>query len=358
VEFVGLTVPQALAAFAVAAGVVTALYLLKLRRRPVQVAYLALWSEVLTEAPHERALLAAHALGILARVAALRCARGGVPSRTRGPPRGERTLHVLLVDASLSMQATEGGSTRFSLAVEQAQAYVDRLAEGDAAMVITLAAHPSAEPITTEPAALQRALASIEVTDTEADVTRALELAFDATLGQRPAQVVLFTDGAVTVPPALLRRMDEAGLSLHAVPIEESAAAPASAPSNFAITALAARPHPLDASRAEVLLEVESFADREAEIEVRLDTEGRAIEVLRLTLPPRERVRRFFTDVSGLDRTLEAHLSVVSGPRRPIAWRRSRLHPHRRAQPHSRGGRQPGTTRISRRRSSSTRRSR
>lgn len=312
-EFVGLTVPQALAAFAVAAGVVTALYLLKLRRRPVQVAYLALWSEVLTEARTSELFSRLTRWGSWLASLLFAALVVGALSDPR-PPRGERTLHVLLVDASLSMQATEGGSTRFSLAVEQAQAYVDRLAEGDAAMVITLAAHPSAEPITTEPAALQRALASIEVTDTEADVTRALELAFDATLGQRPAQVVLFTDGAVTVPPALLRRMDEAGLSLHAVPIEESAAAPASAPSNFAITALAARPHPLDASRAEVLLEVESFADREAEIEVRLDTEGRAIEVLRLTLPPRERVRRFFTDVSGLDRTLEAHLSVVSGP--------------------------------------------
>lgn len=307
VDLHGLTSGQAIAAFAASFAVVTALYLLKLRRRRVEVASIELWRQVLGDARTSGLFSRLTRWGSWLLALSLTALVLLALADPR-PPVGERTLHVLLVDASLSMQATDVEPSRFARAIERAHTYVDRLPEGDVAMVVGLSAHPAAEPITSEPAALHRALDALEVTDGEGDVARALHLAMDATLDQRPARIVLFSDGAFEISAEQRALLAAADIPLLAEPLGESTTV-----ENVAITALAARPHPLDASRAEVLLEVQSFASRAVEVEVRLETEGRSIEVLRLSVPPGERVRRFFEDITGLDRTLEAHLDVLSG---------------------------------------------
>lgn len=309
VEPFGLSAGQAALAFGVTALAVTALYLLRLRRRRVEVASLALWQQVLTEARSSELFARLTRWGSWLLALALVGALIAAVADPR-PTSGEATLHVLLLDASLSMQATDVSPTRFDAAVAAAHRYLGSLPEGDAALVVTLSAHPSASTSSVEPALVHEAIDAVRVTDTAGDAERALSLALDASASDR-SRIVLLTDGAWSLSDAMRARLAEH--EVLAMPLREGDSMP-TPPSNIAITALAARPHPLDASRAEVLLEVQSFADTEAEIEVQLDTEGRAVEVLRLTIPARERVRRFFTDLTGLDRTLEAHLRVISGP--------------------------------------------
>jgi hypothetical protein len=311
VEPFGLSAGQAGLAFGVTALAVTALYLLRLRRRRVEVASIALWREVLNEARSSELFARLTRWGSWLLALALVAALIAAVADPR-PASSEPMVHVLVLDASLSMQATDASTdaalSRFDAAIAAAHRYVDRLPEGDAALVVTLAAHPSASASSLDPAQGHEAVDAVEVTDTAGDAERALALALDAAASER-SRIVLFTDGAWSISDAMRARIAEH----EVVAMRLSERATEHAPPNLAITALAARPHPLDASRAEVLLEVQSFADTEVEIEVRLDTEGRALEVLRLTIPPRERVRRFFTDLTGLDRTLEAHLSVISG---------------------------------------------
>lgn len=308
----GLSAGQASLAFGVTALAVTALYLLRLRRRRVEVASIALWREVLNEARSSELFARLTRWGSWLLALSLVAALISAVADPR-PASGAPMLHVLVLDASLSMQATDASTdaalSRFDAAVAAAHRYVDRLPEGDAALVVTLAAHPSASASSVEPTQMHAAVDAVEVTDTAGDAERALALALDAAASDQ-SRIVLLTDGAWTISDPMRARLAEH--EVVAMALRESAAL-APAPWNVAITALAARPHPLDASRAEVLLEVQSFADVEAEVEVQLDTEGRVIEVLRLTIPPRERVRRFFTDLTGLDRTLEAHLRMPSG---------------------------------------------
>lgn len=314
-ELLGLTTNQAIAAAVAAALAVTGLYLIRPRRRRVTVAYVALWEGVVSGARSSAWVSFLHRIGSW--LLALLCA--GLVVGALADPRqaaGDGTLHVLWLDGSLSMQTRPepGGPTLHERALERAHEYVDRMPRGDVALVLGVGAHPFAAPISGEPAELHRAIDSVVPTDAEADVARAASLALDAAPeATAAARLVLFTDGPFVLPPALEERV-QARFVTEAVLLFGGAA-----PANLAITALAARPHPLDRSRAEVLLEIRSYADVPATVEVVLSTEGRSIDVLSLDVPARGRVRRFFDDVSGLDSTLEAALTVTEGPTDALA---------------------------------------
>lgn len=307
-ETLGLTAAQALTTFAAVGGVVTLLYLLRLRRVERRVAYVELWRRVLPSSQSSRLG------GSLRRIGSWLLALGLVAALTLAladprPTPGERTAWVLLVDTSLSMQATDVAPSRFERMRRSAHALVDGLGDGDVALVVSLGPRARGGQLTADPAELHRALDALGPTDAAADLSGAIGLALDATHDEHRTRIVLYSDGAGVLDAGTLERLSAAGAELLAAPIEGAAA-----PANVAITALAARPHPLDPSRAEVLLEVVSHAAEPVEAEVVLTTEGRAVEVVRLSLAPGARARRLFGDVSGLDRTLEAALRITEGP--------------------------------------------
>jgi hypothetical protein len=308
VNLVGLSGAQALATWVIAAAVVSGLYLLRPRRLPRKVAYLALWEQLLSSARTSQLF------GRLRRVGSWLLALLLVALLTAAladprPAAAERTLHVVLLDAGLGMQATDLAPSRFERLRARAHELVDRLPEGDVGLVVAAGGTPTAGHISGDPAALHAEIDRLSPSDAEADLAEALALALDAAHDERRVRVGLFTVGPVPLPGSLRARADERGVTFFGPGLP-----PAEAPANYAITALAARPHPLDPSRAEVLLEVASHAPAPADVEVVLTTEGRAVEVVRWSLAAGERARRLFAEVSGLDRTLEARLRVLSGP--------------------------------------------
>ena len=135
--FQGVAPATLLQALGVTAAAVTALYLLKLRRRRVTVPFSPLWTKLLAE-PRSRAPL--HKLKrwlswLLA--LALLAALAGAAGDPRADERAEdRRSWVVLLDASASMRAGDGTPTRFDDARREAMRVVDSLRGGDTAMIV------------------------------------------------------------------------------------------------------------------------------------------------------------------------------------------------------------------------------
>src|SRR5689334_13397942 len=161
----------AAAAAAIAVPTLLVLYFLKLRRRELPVSSTILWRKAIQDlqvnAPFQklrRNLLLLLQLLLLA----LLCLALSRPVANFTP--GAAKLSVILVDRSGSMSAIEdyGGTkrTRLEEAQRQARALVDSMTRKDTAMVIAF--DDSAEvmqPLTTDGAALRRAIDAIQPTD-------------------------------------------------------------------------------------------------------------------------------------------------------------------------------------------------
>jgi hypothetical protein len=309
-EFAGLSLVQVLAVAAAVGTAVVGLYLLKLRRREVAVPFVHLWREVLADERTTRLFswlkrLLSLLLALLV-VAALALALGD--PRRAGALRDGRSL-VLLVDASASMQATDVPPSRFEEARSRAQEIVDSLGPSDRALVARMEASTvPLSPLTSDVSVLRAALEELRPTETRADFGRALRLALDVLRDQPHAEIVVLSDGRLGQAHDGEGPIDLGDARLSFVPIGKSRR-------NVAITGFSVRRYPLDKARSEVLLELTSASDRDEEVELTLLGDGRVLDVQRLRLGPGERLARFFEDLAGADRTLEARLGLADGTR-------------------------------------------
>ncbi len=158
---------------------IIALYLLKLRRRPVTVSSVLLWSAVLKDAqanaPFQKLrrnlLLLLQLLIVGLTVFAL--SRPFV--RTTAP--GGRNV-VLILDGSASMQSRDAGGTRFEAARAAALRMVDAMQPGDALLPLLVTSRPERlAAFTTDRAALRRALRGARPRDTTTSLAEAVRMA-------------------------------------------------------------------------------------------------------------------------------------------------------------------------------------
>ncbi|MFG0274436.1 MAG: BatA and WFA domain-containing protein [Phycisphaerales bacterium] len=174
------------------------LYFLKLKRREMEVSTTLLWKKAIQDlqanAPFQRLrnniLLLLQLLALLLVLAAL-----GQPELRAAAT--EATRHVILIDRSASMQATDGGDgrTRLEAAKDEALAFIDALrdpgvggggffgelfgtATADEAMVIAFDATADVlQPFTSDKAALRRAVERVTPSDATTTIDEALRLA-------------------------------------------------------------------------------------------------------------------------------------------------------------------------------------
>lgn len=307
-ELTGLPLSQVLTVLGGFAGAVVILYLLKLRRRQVEVPFVHLWQHVLAEKQTTRLFSALKRLlsllVALAVVAALAFAMGD-PRWVGG--RGDARTTVVLVDASASMQATDVLPSR----LEAARRDVERLVEGLGGSDRMLIAQMDATTVplgsmTGEPRLLRESLERLTPTDVAADLPRGLRFALDVLRGQPRPRVVIVSDGVLGEGGEAEARAREAGVEIAWVKIGEGGR-------NVAITAFSVRRYPLDKSRSQVLVELWNPTEEDEAVELTLLGDGEEIDVQRLRVGAGERLRRFFEDVSGADRTLEARLTLADG---------------------------------------------
>lgn len=326
-ELTGLTLGQVMTVLGGFAAAVVVLYLLKLRRRQVEVPFVHLWREVLAEKQTTRLFSALKRilslLIALAVVAALTFAMGD--PRYLGASDDARTT-VVLVDASASMQATDVEPERMTAATREVERLIDGLGGADRLLIAQMdRTTVPLTPMTSEPSVLRDGLARVEATDLAADLARGLRFATDVLRGQSRPRVVIVSDGVLAPPGEAEQRARDAGVELTWIPIGEGGR-------NVAITAFSVRRYPLDKSRSQVLLELWNPTDEDEGVELTLLGDGAPIDVQRLRVEAGERLRRVFEDISGVDRTLEARITLADGTRdaQPADDRRYARLPERR----------------------------
>lgn len=309
-ELTGLSLTQVLTVLGGFAAAVVVLYLLKLRRRQVEVPFVHLWREVLAEKQTTRLFSALKRLLSLLVALAVVCAL----AFAMGDPRylgasDDAQTTVVLVDASASMQATDVDEGRLAAAKKEVARLIDGLGGADRMLIAQMdRATVPLTPLTSEPSLLREGLARVEPTDLAADLSRGLRFAMDVLRGQSRPRVVIVSDGVLNPGGEAEVRAREAGIELTWIPIGEGGR-------NVAITAFSVRRYPLDKSRSQVLVELWNPGEAEEGVELTLLGDGEPLDVSRLRLGAGERLRRVFDDVSGADRTLEARITLADGTR-------------------------------------------
>ncbi|MBX3188256.1 MAG: VWA domain-containing protein [Labilithrix sp.] len=308
--FAGLTFAQLLGIFGAAAAFATALYILKLRRRTVAVPFSKLWERILRD-KEATSLFSKlkRLLSLLVQLALL-----ALLAFALGDPRAAATLIkgrnlVVLVDASASMQATDVGSpNRLAAAKEEVKRVIRGLGGSDRMLVAQMdAAVTPLGPMSGDTSELERALDAIKPTDARADFPRALRFATDSVRGLDNAEIVIVSDGR------LGDAVDASGkvhvgddVKLTYLPIGAAAR-------NVGITQFSVRRYPLDKSRYEVMLEVTNTGPEQEDVELSLLGDDTLVDLTKLRLKPGERLPRFYPNLSGASRTLEAKIQPLAG---------------------------------------------
>jgi hypothetical protein len=322
----GLPFATLAAIFGAAALFATALYILKLRRRTVPVPFSKLWEKILRD--KEATSLFSRLkrlLSLLVQLALL-----ALLAFALGDPRAAATLIkgrnlVVIVDASASMQATDvaPAKNRLEAAKDEVKKVIRGLGGSDRMLIAQMdAAITPLGPTSSDTSELERALDAIKATDARADFPRALRFATDSLRGVENAEIVIVSDGR------LGEAVDASGKVHLADDIKLSYLPIGRGVRNVGITAFSVRRYPLDKSRYEVMLEVTNTGPETEDVELSLFADprgqgtpggekndkdkGQLVDLTKLRLKPGERLPRFYPNLSGASRALEARLAPLA----------------------------------------------
>lgn len=312
-ELNGLSLAQVSMVLAGSGAAIVVLYFLKLRRRAVEVPFVRLWQEVLAEERTTRLfsrLKRVLSLLLALTIAALLSIALGDP-RAAGALREGRTL-VVLIDTSASMGASDVEGGRLEAARERVRRRIAALGGGDRMILARMGATSvPLGPLESEPRALLSMLAELGTEDVAADLDRGLRWALDVAEGAPHPEIVIVSDGRIGEPlPETAARL--AGIPVHWDRVGEGGR-------NVAITAFAVRRYPLDASRAQVLVELWNPGEQAEDLELTLVGDGRELDVATVRIGAGERLPRVYEDVTGADRTLEARIRFADGTHDDLA---------------------------------------
>jgi hypothetical protein len=200
----GFLTPLAFA-LALLLPIIVAMYLLKLRRMEREVSSVYLWRRMVRDveanAPWQRLrrnlLLLLQLLFLAAMILAL--AR---PFRWVAGAGGQAA--ILIIDHSASMAATDTAPNRLEAAKAQARRLVDELPEGRRVTVIAAAGQAQVMAASTQDRRqAHQAIESIELSTGSSDLSVALELASAIAARQPETEIVVLSDGRVTLPERL-----------------------------------------------------------------------------------------------------------------------------------------------------------
>lgn len=308
--FAGLPLSTLLAIAGAAGGLTVLFYILKLRRRPVPVPFSRIWERVLRdkEATSWWSRLK-RLLSLLLQLALL-----SLLLISLGDPRLAGALVegrnvVVLVDGSASMKATDVDPSRMGVAQQQVKKLVEGLSGSDRMLIAQMDA--SVTPLSTmtgETSELKPAVDALRATDTRTDFRRALAFALDSLSGLSKPEIVVVSDGALGDVADAERGLDLSGVNLSFIPVGRGK-------KNAAITGFSVRRYPLDKARYEVMIEVTNTNEEPVDVELSLLGDGDVVDITRLALGPNERLARFYKDLAGASRTLEAKLALAGGGR-------------------------------------------
>jgi Ca-activated chloride channel family protein len=308
VIFAGLPLAQLLAVFGAVGFGVLVLYILKLRRRVVAVPFSPLWERILRD--KEATSLFSKLKRLLSLI--LQLALLALLVLALGDPRAAESLIkgrtvVVLLDASASMQAVDVSPSRLSVAKDEVKKMIRGLGGSDRMLVAQMSAMVTPlGPMTGDTSALERELDAVRATDARADFPRALRFATDVLRGVDNGEIAVVSDGA-------LGDASDASGPVHLGDAKLSYVQVGKEGKNVGVTQFSVRRYPLDKSRYEVMLELTNTGPDAEDIELQLLGDGSLVDLTKLRLQPGERLPRFYPQLSGASRTLEAKIARVDG---------------------------------------------
>ncbi len=218
------------------------------------------------------------------------------------------------------MQATDvaPAANRLEAAKDEVKKVIRGLGGSDRMLIAQMdAAITPLGPTSSDTSELERALDTIKATDARADFPRALRFATDSLRGVENAEIVVVSDGRLgeAVDASGKVRLGD-DIKLSYIPIGRGVR-------NVGITAFSVRRYPLDKSRYEVMLEVTNTGPETEDVEMSLFADptttdapgerGQLVDLTKLRLKPGERLPRFYPNLSGASRALEARLAPLPG---------------------------------------------
>ncbi|HEX2878114.1 MAG TPA: VWA domain-containing protein [Polyangiaceae bacterium] len=306
--FFGLPPATLLGLLAGLAAVTVVLYILKLRRRGIQVAFAPLWRQasgqkqtntLFSQLKRWLSLL----LQLL--IVALLILALGDP-RGAGALKEARNI-VVLIDASASMKAVDVAPSRISEAKRQVKDLVSKLSAQDRMLIVQLdVAVTPRSAFTNDIAQLTTAIDQVRATDTVANVEAGLLFAHDSLQGQQHGELIVVSDGAVAEFSSHAKKLATASYRVSFMPIGKER-------DNVAITQFSVRRYPLDKSRSEAMLEVSNLGQQAARVQLTLLGDDDPLESVELSLAAGQSVPRFYRDLASVDQRIEARISVVQG---------------------------------------------
>lgn len=307
-EFLGLPLTTLLQIGAGAGALVVVAYILKLKRRPVPVHFAKLWERILRE--KEATSLFSQLKRLLSLL--LQLLLLALLVFALGDPRSAAALVegrnlVILIDASASMQATDGTPTRLESARQEARTLVRGMGGSDRALIAQMDA--TVTPLSTmtdEVPVLEAAISSTKATESRADFPRALRFATDALAGLTNPEIVVISDGRLGAPQDAFGAVQIGDAKLSYVKVGERE-------TNAAISQFSVRRYPLDKSRYEVMIEVSNTSKDPLDLELSLYGDDLLVDLTKFRVGPGEQLPRFYPNLSGASRSLEARLAMANG---------------------------------------------
>jgi hypothetical protein len=315
-------VPLALSAIGLALGVLVSwalllwLYLRKPRRHRVIVPFLGLWDGLVEGSPARATSFAriARLWRSAARSLALACALLitllcllALAEPRQGLLAGSARSTLILLDASLSMQATDDAPTRFARAQRMAADLIDARAGRDA---ILLAQQDSAlSPLASwsrDRAHLHAALDRARAGSTASGLSAATSFVLDALRGRANPELIWISDGVSGASAGALASLRSAGIAVRQLAVGRSER-------NVGIRRFAVTARRWDAQRCEALLELEN-TDRVAHtVELTIFEADEPIDVQRLELAAHGSATRF-VPLGASGPRFRAQIAPVRGP--------------------------------------------
>lgn len=277
------------------------LYLLKLRRKEMEVSSTFLWKDSLADiqanAPFQK--LKKNLLLFLQLIALLLLAFVLARPYFMSTNLDENRI-ILVIDSSASMQSKDVSPTRFDEAKKRALAIADRTGPGDSVMVMTAGAKPRVEiSFTSDKKALAAGISAMKPTDTSCDMQQAMTLALSLapTKSGRPARVVVLSDGGFEQ----LKDLAVKDTKIDFIPIGNRC-------DNVGITALAARK--TLSGEQQVFVSIQNFSDKKRTFNLEMYTGENLLDIREENMGPKEIKQEVLTGLGELTGRITVRLDI------------------------------------------------
>jgi hypothetical protein len=314
-QFTGLNITTLLPLIGLAALAVTALYLLKLRKRRVEVPFSAIWTRVLLEHQEHNDLFKRlrRILSWFLQITLL-ILLGFALSDPHVEEEMIQGRHiVLLIDTSASMAATDvsGAADRLGIAKNKALEILATLGPDDRAMLVHFDRHVRPlSPFVADAAILEKPVRDLQTAATPTSFKDAIAFAVDSLRNKQRTELVLISDGA-GFDPQTLEDLDVGTITLRHLKIGESHG-------NLAVTGFNARRYRANKLDFELFVQVRSYFDREISADLQLFADGRLVDSKPITMGPRDIYQEFYPSQAISGEKLEARIVVKSDDARDV----------------------------------------